>query len=117
MTDPFPAPLPAPTSRRSRLPSPCATAGAAAATTFSGLQLADTLRLDKGGFTYWWRSHPDPPWNHHVREPVQFWSSQHGPDHAVLRALAELGLHDLPRPMPSPPKATVVMSSSIRWPG
>jgi len=64
--------------------------------------LADTLRLSKGGFTYWWRSHRDPPWNHHVREPVQFWSSQHGPDHAVLRALAELRLHDLPRLMPAP---------------
>jgi hypothetical protein len=64
--------------------------------------LANTLRLDTGGFAYCWRSYLDPPWNHHVREPVQFWSSQRGPDHAVLRALAERRLHDLPRPMPSP---------------
>ncbi len=28
--------------------------------------LADRLRLSKGGFAYWWRSHLDPVANHHI---------------------------------------------------
>jgi hypothetical protein len=50
--------------------------------------LADHLRLSKGGFCYWWRSHLDPVWNHYVRDPVRFWSHD-GPDQEVLRALEE----------------------------
>ena len=33
--------------------------------------LADQLRLSKGGFEYWWRSHMDPVWNHCIRGPVR----------------------------------------------
>jgi hypothetical protein len=63
--------------------------------------LADRLRVSKGGFCYWWRSHLDPVWNHYVREPVRFWS-QDGPDENVLQALAERRFADLPSQMPSP---------------
>jgi hypothetical protein len=62
--------------------------------------LADRLRVSKGGFCYWWRSHLDPVWNHYVREPVRFWS-QDGPDEDVLQALAERRFADLPRQAPS----------------
>jgi hypothetical protein len=31
--------------------------------------LADHLRLSKGGFAYFWRSHLDPVSNHHIRGP------------------------------------------------
>jgi hypothetical protein len=65
------------------------------------LWLADQLRLSKGGFCYWWRSHLDPAWNHHVQEPVRFWSRD-GTDEEVLRALAERRFADLPRQAPSP---------------
>lgn len=41
--------------------------------------LVDMLRLNKGGFAYWWRSSQDPVWNHYIREPVRFWSVD-GPD-------------------------------------
>ena len=58
--------------------------------------LADRLRLSKGGFAYWWRSHLDPVSNYHIRAPVRFWS-QEGPDEGVIRALAERRLDDLPR--------------------
>ena len=63
--------------------------------------LADQLRLDKGGFAYWWRSHLSLVPNHRIRGPVRFWS-QEGPDEAVLRALAERRLGDLARLAPSP---------------
>jgi hypothetical protein len=63
--------------------------------------LADRLRLDKGGFCYWWRSHLDPVCNHRIRDPVRFWSNE-GPDEDVLQALAECRFDDLPRLMPSP---------------
>lgn len=36
--------------------------------------------------------------SHHAREPVQLWSSQHGPGNIVRSALAERRLHDLRRP-------------------
>jgi hypothetical protein len=62
--------------------------------------LADRLRISKGGFCYWWRSHLDPVWNHYVREPVRFWS-QDGPDQDVLQALTERRFADLPRQVPS----------------
>jgi hypothetical protein len=63
--------------------------------------LEDRLRLNKGGFAYWWRSHLDPVSNHRIRGPVRFWS-QEGPDEAVLHALAERRFADLPRLVPSP---------------
>jgi hypothetical protein len=63
--------------------------------------LADRLRLSKGGFCYWWRSHLDPVWNHHVQDPVRFWSHD-APDEEVLQALAERRFGDLPRQAPSP---------------
>lgn len=58
--------------------------------------LIRVLRLDKGGFAYWWRSRHDPVWNHHIRGPVRFWSVD-GADEEVLTALAERRLDDLPR--------------------
>ncbi|MEW9546789.1 hypothetical protein [Nonomuraea sp. NPDC050783] len=51
--------------------------------------LVDFLELDKGGVDYWWRSHRDPAWNHHVREPVRFWSHADGVDEGVLGALRD----------------------------
>jgi hypothetical protein len=63
--------------------------------------LVDSLRLDKGGFSYWWRSRHGPVWNHHIRGPVRFWSLD-GPDDTVLRALSERRLADLPRLTASP---------------
>jgi hypothetical protein len=65
--------------------------------------LADHLRLSKGGFAYFWRSHLDPVSNHHIREPVRFWSLA-GPDEDVMLALTERRLDDLPR-VTSPPGA------------
>ena len=65
--------------------------------------LADHLRLSKGGFAYFWRSHLDPVSNHYIREPVRFWSWD-GPDEDVLLALAEHRLDELPR-VASPPEA------------
>jgi hypothetical protein len=61
--------------------------------------LSDRLRLSKGGFCYWWRSHLDPVANHYIREPVRFWSHG-GPDEDVLQALAERRFADLPRLLP-----------------
>jgi hypothetical protein len=63
--------------------------------------LADYLRLSKGGFAYFWRSHLDPVSNHHIRGPVRFWSLA-GPDEDVLLALSERRLGDLPQ-VTSPP--------------
>jgi hypothetical protein len=63
--------------------------------------LEDRLRLGKGRFAYWWRSHLSPVPNHRIREPVRFWS-QEGPDEAVLQALADRRFNDLPRLAPSP---------------
>lgn len=60
------------------------------------LWLVDSLRLDKGGFGYWWRSRHEPVSNHFVREPLRFWSLD-GPDEAVLEALRERRFGDLPR--------------------
>ena len=74
--------------------------------------LADQLRLSKGGFEYWWRSHMDPVWNHHIRGPVQFWSHD-GPDEAVLSALAERRFADLPRLKPSPDMAREQLADDL----
>ena len=63
--------------------------------------LEDRLRLGKGGFAYWWRSHLSAVPNHHIRGPVRFWS-QEGPDEAVLQVLAERRFGDLARLAPSP---------------
>jgi hypothetical protein len=63
--------------------------------------LEDRLRLDKGGFAYWWRSRLDPVGNHRIRGPVRFWSHA-GPDEVVLQALAERRMDDLPRLAHSP---------------
>ena len=63
--------------------------------------VAHTLRLDKGGFVYFWRSRHEPVWNHSIRGPVRFWSLD-GPDEDVLRALAERRLDELPRLTPDP---------------
>ena len=40
-------------------------------------------------------------WNHHIREPVRFWSLD-GIDEDVLRTLAERRLADLPRMTAAP---------------
>lgn len=66
-----------------------------------GLWLEHRLRLDRGGFAWWWRSHLDPVGNHRIRGPVRFWSHE-GPDDAVLQALAERRFDDLARLAPSP---------------
>lgn len=63
--------------------------------------LVHTLRLDKGGFAYWWRSRHEPVWNHYIREPVRFWSVD-GPDEEVLQALSERRFSDLPRVVANP---------------
>lgn len=63
------------------------------------LWLADRLRLSKGGYLYFWRSHLTPVWNHHIQGPVRFWS-QKGADEAVLNALAERRFGELPRQEP-----------------
>jgi len=63
--------------------------------------LVRELRLDKGGYAYWWRSREDPVWNHHIRGPVRFWSLD-GPDDDVLRALSERRFADLPRVTAAP---------------
>jgi hypothetical protein len=65
------------------------------------LWLADRLRLSKGGYCYWWRSHLDPVSNHYIQGPVRFWS-QDGTDEGVLQALAERRFGDLPRQEPTP---------------
>ncbi|HEY1574294.1 MAG TPA: hypothetical protein VGG05_23350 [Pseudonocardiaceae bacterium] len=58
--------------------------------------LVDSLRLDKGGFAYWWRSRHEPVWNYLIRDPVRFWSLD-GPDEGVLGDLRDRRLADLPR--------------------
>jgi hypothetical protein len=63
--------------------------------------LVQSLRLDKGGFGYRWRSRHEPVWNHFIREPVRFWSLD-GPDVPVLDALRDRQLDDLPRLTASP---------------
>ena len=63
--------------------------------------LVRALRLDKGGFQYWWRSQHEPVWNHLIREPVRFWSLD-GTDEAVLTALHDRRFADLPRLTASP---------------
>jgi len=63
--------------------------------------LADYLRLSKGGFEYFWRSHADLVSNHYIREPVRFWSRT-GPDEDVLQALADRRFDHLPRVTSSP---------------
>ena len=63
--------------------------------------LADYLRLSKGGFGYFWRSHLGPVANHYIRGPVRFWSLD-GPDELVLEALAERRLEELPRVRSAP---------------
>jgi hypothetical protein len=65
------------------------------------LWLADYLRLSKGGFAYFWRSHLDPVANHYIRGPVRFWSLD-GQDEDVLQALEERRLEDLPRVTSAP---------------
>lgn len=63
--------------------------------------LIDVLRLDKGGYRYYWRSRHDPVWNHHIRGPVRFWSVD-GADEEVLTALSERRFDDLTRATAEP---------------
>ena len=63
--------------------------------------LVDRLRLDKGGFGYWWRSRHEPVSNLMIREPVRFWSLD-GIDVQVLDALRDRRFADLPRQTASP---------------
>jgi hypothetical protein len=78
--------------------------------------LIDILRLDKGGFAYRWRSRHDPVWNHHIRDPVRFWSVD-GADEEVLAALAERRFDDLPRVTAEPSevraRATVELDAAL----
>ena len=64
--------------------------------------LATQLRLSKGGFEYWWRSHLDPAWNHYVRGPVRIWSASGGAETDALNALAARDFGALRRLTPSP---------------
>jgi hypothetical protein len=75
--------------------------------------LADDLRLDKGGFNWWWRSQQEPVTNPVIRGPVQFWSRQ-GPDKDVLDALAERRFDALRRVPPSPDAAGHSWPSAAR---
>ncbi|HEX5119716.1 MAG TPA: hypothetical protein VFW65_31395 [Pseudonocardiaceae bacterium] len=63
--------------------------------------LVDSLRLDKGGFAYWWRSRHEPVWNHVIHDPVRFWSLD-GTDESVLDALRDRRFAELPRASASP---------------
>jgi len=63
--------------------------------------LADSLRLSKGGYECWWRSHLDPVWNHYIQGPIRIWSRA-GTDEAALDALAERRFADLCRLIPDP---------------
>ena len=63
--------------------------------------LAEDLRLSKGGFEYWWRSHLDPAWNHYVRGPVRIWSAHGGADAQALDALEARDFVALHRLTPS----------------
>jgi hypothetical protein len=56
------------------------------------------LRLDKGGFSYFWRSHEQQVANHFIREPVRIWSKEDGIDDEALEALKETRFGDIPRP-------------------
>ena len=75
--------------------------------------LTDYLRLSKGGFVYFWRSHLDPVPNHHIRGPVRFWSLA-GPDEDVLLALSERRLGDLPRVRSSPEAEDAQRSAELQ---
>lgn len=63
--------------------------------------LADSLRLSKGGYEFWWRSYLDPVWNHYIRGPVRIWSRA-GIEEAALDALEERRFSDLNRLVPDP---------------
>jgi hypothetical protein len=74
--------------------------------------LADELRLDKGGFNWWWRSHLEPAANAVIRGPVRFWSRE-GPDEDVLDALAERRFDTLSRMTPSPDADRAQLASDL----
>jgi hypothetical protein len=74
--------------------------------------LADTLRLSKGGFEYWWRSYLDPVWNHYIQGPVRIWSRD-GIEEEVLTALAERRFEDLPRVVPDPVDARLQVRDDL----
>jgi hypothetical protein len=63
--------------------------------------LAESLRLSKGSYEYWWRSHRDPVWNHYIQRPVRIWSRD-GVDEDTLAALASRRFGDLRRLAPDP---------------
>jgi hypothetical protein len=37
------------------------------------MSLEDSLRLNKGGYFYCWRSRQDSVSNHRIKRPVRFW--------------------------------------------
>jgi len=76
--------------------------------------LADELRLSKGGFLYFWRSHLDPIWNHYIRGPVRIWSVDDGPDERALTALEARDFGSLKRLIPEP---AVGAAAAPRRPG
>src|SRR5258708_4276428 len=76
--------------------------------------LADRLRLSKGGFCYWWRSHLDPVWNHHVREPVRFWSPTDPTRTCCERSPSAASVPFPGRPRPRPPAASSWPASWMR---
>lgn len=54
--------------------------------------LASLCRFDKLPVSWRWRPAALPVWNHEISRAVRFWSSEHGRDEAVLRALASVPL-------------------------
>lgn len=62
--------------------------------------LAELAGFGKLPLEWWWRPAVWPVWNHHIRNPVQFWSLD-GPDEAALTAFAERRFDDIQRePLP-----------------
>jgi hypothetical protein len=74
--------------------------------------LADSLRLSKGGYEYWWRSYLDPVWNHYIQGPVRIWSRA-GTEEATLDALAERRFADLRRLVPDPVDQRLLLRDDV----
>ncbi|MDP8929461.1 MAG: hypothetical protein M3O70_13060, partial [Actinomycetota bacterium] len=54
-------------------------------------------RLHRFPLRWYCRPKDAPVGNHRIRRPVRIWSAEHGPEEAVLDALAARRLQDLPR--------------------
>ena len=79
-----------------------------------GEGLVHHLRLDKYPVEVSWRPAVWPVWNHHVRAAVQFWSPG-GAHEAVIDALADRRLDDLPIVAPPDEAALRANRSPSSW--